>query len=665
MSIDLSQFRDMFFEEAEDHLDAFERSVLSLEAVPDDLAAVREMFRAAHSLKGSSSTIGLTDVAAFTHELESVLDPMREGTLAADKGLIDVLLRSNDALRALLAAARSDTAPPEDIDTLAAQLRGHYATDARQTTARPLAASPTDESSGQLRVSVRPARSLLVAGLDPLPLLRELGEVVRVTMTELDTDALPDLADLEPEVCYLGWRLQVDPEGVPDAEVEIREVFEFVEDTCDVLIEQASAPVASPDARAAAAAPSPGEPSSAPRAEASSLRVPTERVDEIIDLVGELIISHGALHELSRSRQDGDLAEAVAGLGRALADLQRCALSVRTMPLMTVFCRFPRLVRDLAQDLGKVVQLRVQGGETELDKSIIECLASPMTHIIRNAVDHGIETASERQRTGKDATGTVEICARQGQGTVVIEIRDDGRGLDRERILERGMARGLVAANEALSDARVYELIFEPGFSTATNVSDVSGRGVGMDAARDAIEALNGTLEIDSKPGAGTCTRITLPLTLAVLDGFAVTVANQSWVVPMSSVVEIVKPRVEDCTSLLNRGWLIELRGEAIPLISLAEVLGLGAAPEPYESLVVVAEVLDQRIALLVDAVQGELNVVIKPLDEAMREHPALLGATVLGNGDISFILDLAGIIREHRARRESQGIAYAEGGSA
>ncbi len=651
MTIDLSQFRSMFFEEARDYVAAFEQAVLILEREPSNTAAVHEMFRAAHSLKGCSATLGVNDVASFTHVLENLLDHMREGHVAASSELIELLLAASDTLAELLDTARKGRPAPAAAAELAERLAAPLADQAP--------AADRSPESRRLAICITPKPALLVDGLDPLPLLRELDELVELVSIEAITNGIPLLADLEPERCYVAWRVVVEDDPDRELEKEIREIFEFVEDACTLTISSAhEAELVASDEDAAAALIQRTAGFDRGAADTATLRVATDRVDDIINLVGELVIAQAGLNQAAGAFEDESLTESINHMGRTLHELQQCALSVRTLPLATVFCRFPRLVRDLATELEKDVRLEVVGAETELDKSVIEGLAGPLTHILRNAVDHGIESRSQRKTSGKPAQAVLRLAAYQEHGSVVIEVQDDGAGLNRERLIAKARSAGLVEADEVLNDERVLALVFEPGLSTADAVSDVSGRGVGMDAARDAIEALNGTLHVRSSTEAGTTIRITLPLTLAILDGFAVRTAEQSYIVPLMSVLEVVQPETGTLQRVLGKGELISIRGEPLPLVRLRDVLGLPAAYDEQAGLIVVVETLGERYGLLVDDVDGQATVVIKSLDESVRKNPAILGGTLRGDGSIAFILDLAGLVRLHRTVRRSCAVA-------
>ncbi|MDJ0974653.1 MAG: chemotaxis protein CheA [Planctomycetota bacterium] len=662
MPIDVSQFRGMFFEEARDYVAAFEQAVLQLEKDPSDKASVQEMFRAAHSLKGCSSTLGVNDVAAFTHVLENLLDHMRERSVAVSAELIELLLASSDMLGDLLQRAREGQEPPPGMEPLVHKLAAHV----RVQDDAPAEVSHGEDQGtlrgdGRMALEIRCEPNLLTEGLDPLPLLRELYEVAEVESLEADVSRVPDLDALEPERCYLAWSGVVDLEDGPEA---VREIFEFVEDTCHVTLApiEAKAPAASSADETAEALIQKSAGLDRTAGEKATLRVATERIDEMINLVGELVIAQASLAQTAGGLEaDEAIAESIERMGRRLRELQQCALSVRTIPLSTVFFRFPRLVRDLAAELGKQVQLEVVGGETELDKGVIEGLAGPLTHLVRNAMDHGLETPEAREAAGKPATGSIQLAARQEHGSVVIELSDDGRGLDTQRILEKARAAGLVGPNETVGSDRLHAMIFEPGFSTAASVSDVSGRGVGMDAARSAIEDLSGTLHVRSEPGRGTTVCVTLPLTLAILDGFALMVGRQTYVVPLLSVLEVVKPAREDFSTVLDRGELVSVRGDVMRLVRMRDVLGHPPALDDAEGLIVVVEVQGERFGLLVDDLEGQTNVVIKGLDESVKTSPAILGGSIQGDGSIAFILDLAGVVRVHLALRRTPALATPE----
>lgn len=638
MQIDVKRFLGAFYEEAAEHLERLEAGLLELERSGGDPELLNTVFRSAHSIKGSGAVFGVTDVARFTHGLEGVLDRLREGALPVTRELVDLLLRSADLLRTLLECAQAgDPAPPE-TDALLAELAAYGPADGAVSAAP--APGPRPAGERLWRVRLTPAPELLAQGMDPFLLLRDLAALGELQRADADLGALPPLEELDPERCYLRWTLEL---RTPAAEAEIRDVFCFVDDLCEVQVEPLE------DEMAAGAPEAPG---GAGRrrggAESLSLRVPTAKVDALIDLVGELIISQSMVAELLARFDESRLPllqEAVDTMDRNVRDLQERVMSVRMLPLGDLFSRFPRMVRDLAAAREKEVALRVQGEETELDKGVIEQIADPLTHLVRNAVDHGLEPASERRAAGKPEQGVVRLTATHEAGSVVIEVADDGRGLDRGRILRKAVAQGLVPEGAEPGDAEVHALIFEPGFSTAEQVSDVSGRGVGMDVVKRNVEALNGTVAVSSTPGAGTRFRIRLPLTLAILEGMQLRVGRQVFVLPLLSIVESLRPTDAELQRVLGEGEVVRVRGEALPLLRLSRLLGVpDAVADPRHGLVVVLEHGGRRIAVLADELLGQSQVVIKNLETNYRRVDGVMGATILGDGHVALILDIAGL---------------------
>jgi len=478
---------------------------------------------------------------------------------------------------------------------------------------------------------------------------------------------LPDLAALDPESCYLGWTIRL--QTMKSAE-EVRSVFLFVEDCSQIAVELESAveasgtepgspPQASTDKphasettqRPAAAA------SSTARArglEASSIRVSVEKVDELINLVGELVIAQSMVNQvIGRIPPDilPAVQEAVGIMDRSTRDLQERVMSVRMVPLASVFRRFPRVVHDLAVVLGKQIAVEISGEDTELDKQMIEQIVDPLTHLIRNAVDHGIATPEERGRQGKPPEGKIALRAYHEGGNVVIEVSDDGRGLDREAIRRKAISQGLIGPDEQLPDERIHALIFAPGFSTAEKVTDVSGRGVGMDVVKRNIEALNGSVSIESRQGEGTTFRLRLPLTMAILDGLAVSLSDDIYILPLLSVVESLRPKPEEVKTLVGRGEVILVRGRPVPLVRLHRVFHAPARfTDPTQGLVVITEHLGKEFALLVDDLVEHMQVVMKSLEANYQKVEGISAATILGDGHVAFILDVAGLSRLARA---------------
>jgi len=643
MEIDLSQFRETFFQEAAEHLASLESALLSLQAGTADNEALNAIFRCAHSVKAGAATFGFEAMTRFTHVLETLLDCLRNGEIAPSAPLVDLLLRSVDVLRALVDAAARGEAPPPVWEEVVEEL------DRARGAPKPEAQAPAqsdgpESSAAAYAIRFEPAAEVFSLGLDPLLVLRDLAQLGRLT-SEADLSRLPALASLDPERCYLGWRLRLETTA---GMAQIRDAFAFVEDVATVAIE----PIATHAESPAPQMPSKLAARAAPRE--TSIRVATKKVDRLIDLVGELMIAHSVAAQLVSGFTVDRLAllqEAMADMDRYTRELQERAMRIRMMPLGSVFSRFPRVVHDTAQALGKQVSIEISGEETELDKGMVERIADPLTHLVRNAVDHGIEAPAERLRAGKPAEGRVRLTAYHQAGNVIVEVSDDGRGLDTERIRAKGIERGLIAADEQLPEQQIHALILRPGFSTAETVSDLSGRGVGMDVVKKSVEALNGSVTIETKPGRGSVFRMKLPLTLAIVDGLLLRVGDQTYVMPLVSIVESIRPRKEQVRDVAGRGDVVVVRNEPLPLLRLCDLFHIpAAATEPARGLVVIVEYEGRRLALLVDELLGQQQVVVKSLEANFRKVPGVTGATILGDGRAALILDVAGIAAMSRA---------------
>ncbi len=712
MTIDISQFVQAFLDESFEGLDLMEVELLREEAL--DREQVDAIFRAAHSIKGSAGTFGFAAVSEFTHGAETLLDEVRDGTREMTVEIRGLMLEAVDRIREMLVAARdggehdparvAETA--ERIEAMLASAHGRVGA-ADAAPAAPLDAPPAEATpasggettpgeaeaaspgnDGAWEILFEPAPTLLASGNDPLRIfawLAELGELG----VHCETAALPALAALDPEQCRLRWRLTL--EGAV-AENDIREAFEWVEDQCTLtLTRTASAPAATPDTGtrtavedkvatgeaasrstpagpAAPTVPTPATPSPATggrpvgangapverRADAASIRVATEKVDTLVNMVGELVITQAMINTIGHSAEELDaravdqLRHGLALLERNTRELQEAVLSVRMLPINFVFSRFPRVVRDLSATLGKKVNLKIIGEETELDKGLIEKLVDPLTHIVRNAIDHGIESPERRRAAGKPEAGTLVLRAGHQGGNIVIEISDDGGGLNRERILEKARAQGM-AVPEQPSDRDVWQLIFAPGFSTAETVTDVSGRGVGMDVVRRNIEAVNGRLDIESTPGEGTRLTVRLPLTLAILDGMSVRVGEEVYILPLTAILESLQPTPEQLHTISGRGRVVRLRGDYIPLVPLHDLFDVPATYQrPEDGIVVVVESAEDRAALFVDELIAQHQVVIKSLETNYRKVPGVSGATIMGDGRVAMILDVDSLTRLH-----------------
>ncbi len=647
MKIDLSVFRQSFLEEATEHIATLEHGLLVLESTPQDSEALHAIFRAAHSIKGAAGSLGFGNIADFTHALETLLDRMRRGNLSATTERVSLLLKSVDALRELLDTIDSKEPPSAEIANLVLKLE--QTAEVSPVVVERAAVTPAaSKAHRRIRVSLSPTPEFFITGLDPLLIFRDLASLGSLEGVAADLARLPALEIMDPEKCYLSFTSIL----VTDVSDEkIRDVFLFVEEVCRItLSEDESSPV---ERRAASRDVASAVEHLPQHSAGSTLRVSTEKVDALIDLVGEIVIAQSMVKQLMNSlnaAQHSALQDAVSALENNTQDLQARVMAIRMVPVSTVFGRFPRIVRDLAATMGKEVAITIEGEDTELDKGVVERLSDPLTHLVRNALDHGLETAAERLSQGKPALGNLRLSAQHAAGGIVIELGDDGRGLDTARIRHKAEAVGLLRPTDSVSDEQIQALIFEPGFSTAETVSDVSGRGVGMDVVKRTIDALNGTIAVTTRPGQGTAFRIKLPLTLAILDGLTVGVASQRFIVPLLAVTESLRPSAAEYKHVMGRGELIIVRGQALPLLRLHELFGIaGATVDPTRALVVVVESDGNRVGLVVDTLLGQAQVVLKSLEAHYQRIDGVLGATILGDGQVSLILDIPGLVRTAR----------------
>ncbi|WP_024890266.1 chemotaxis protein CheA [Luteimonas huabeiensis] len=647
MSIDLQRFHATYFEESRDGLDAMEAGLLAMDAGERGAETLNSVFRAAHSIKGGAATFGFDAVAALTHALETLLDRIRAGTRAVGAADIDAMLASVDVLRALLAEAEHGRpADPAQVRAMDARLQALLG----EASDGPRATAPDTNAAAGWRIEFQPEPTLFMRGNDPIALLRAL-EALGPLQVQARLDALPPFEALDPLQAAIGWSLRLDA-PVPRAAVE--DVFAWVEDECRLAIEPLPPPSpAAGDASAVAAdeAPAASAARGAPAHEGeSSIRVDVAKVDALVNLVGELVITRSMLQQLGTGL-GVEVAErmeaALAQLERNTRELQEAVMGIRMLPVDAVFRRFPRLVRDASARLGKRVRLQTRGESTELDKGMIERIADPLVHLVRNAIDHGLEPPEARVAAGKDPTGTVTLAAAHRDGHIVIEVADDGRGLDRARILAKARERGL-AVPESPTDAQVFDLVFQPGFSTADTITDLSGRGVGMDVVRNNIRQLGGSVQLDSRSGAGTRVEIRLPLTLAIVDGMAVAVGGETLLLPLAHVRESLRPGPGDIRTVKGEGRLLRLRDEFLPLLSLGEAYGY-ARSRGDETVAVVVEGEGQRLAVEVDALIGQQQVVVKSLERHYRHVDGISGATILGDGRVALIVDVGGLVRGRR----------------
>ena len=691
MSIDMAQFHQVFFEESFEGLEVMESGLMELEPGSADGETINAIFRAAHSIKGGSGTFGFKAIADFTHVMETLLDEMRDGKREVTRDNTDILLRSVDCLREMLEAAQAgDEADPERVKQHQGELERELANASAGPdggVAAPAADTVAAAAGGtrQWRIEFKPQANLFQTANDPLPLMRELRELGELEM-ETDLSRVPDFDQMEPEDCYLGWTLTLRGDV---EEAQIREVFAWVEDLCELNIQPLGQAPAAGDAGEAAPdrqmipqrrAEDQGAKGADRRqnerrkserrgggnAAQSSIRVETGKIDALINMVGELVITQSMLGLLGEKIEDRqavtpqDIEKMLDGLmqlERNTRELQESVMQVRMMPISFTFSRFPRLVRDLSGKLGKKIELRLEGETTEVDKTVIEKIGDPMVHLVRNSLDHGIEMPDERLAAGKPETGTIELNAYHQGGNIVIEIKDDGRGMDKDKLLGKAIERGLVGEDDLLSDQQIYELIFMPGFSTAEVVSDVSGRGVGMDVVRRNIQELGGSVEIDSELGKGTTITIRLPLTLAILDGQTVTVGGENYIIPIISIIESLQIKPEMVSRVGGQGETFKLRDEYIPIIKLHEIFGFDPdeAVRLEDGLLVVVEAEGEHVGLFVDDLLGQQQVVIKSLEANYKKIEGFSGATILGDGSVALILDMPGILKLNKGLQMNQ----------
>ncbi len=646
----LDQFKATYFTEAAELVEEMERCLLTLERTPQDSEALGALFRAVHSIKGGALAFGFEALVRFTHVVETRLDQWRSGEVHISDAWMDGLLQARDVIATMLAAAQEERSLPDAMgDAVLALL--HPVADAQVMADFFIATFLEDAVIQELALDAVttydivfiPQPELLLSGNDPLRLFAALRNLGTLSVTA-DVSAVPDIAALDPTLLYLRWHLVL---STTAAESAIEEVFEFVRHLCTLTITPRVADATSP---AVVTAPSVAESSgtktaATATATTTTLRVETAKIDLLMNMVSELLMTQSMLsarmHEAQRYQGD-DLSTEIETLGRQSRALQEAVLSIRMQPVKALFARMPRVVRDTAHQLGKEVTLVMEGEHTEIDSSVMEKLADPLSHMIRNAVDHGIEVAAVRVAAGKPAQGVLRLSATTSSGRVLITLSDDGAGLNRARILEKAIARGQVSPEKNLSEQEIDQLIFLPGFSTADAVTNLSGRGVGLDVVRKNIESIGGTVRLSHRPGAGTCLTLSLPLTLASLDGMVVQVGAEHYVLPIASMVESLRPQPADRRTLHGSQQMLQVRGETMRLQSLARLFRIpDAVEDPAQGLVVVVEHGDEKVALLVDALLGQQQVVVKTIAASGISLWGFSGTTVLSNGRVALILEV------------------------
>jgi two-component system, chemotaxis family, sensor kinase CheA len=664
----LAPIKLVFFQECEELLGELEAGLLALKQGERDVEIINTVFRAVHSIKGGAASFGLTSLIKFSHLFEAVLADVRSGQLALETDLLNTMLRATDLLADLVRAER-DGGSTDGIDTreIEAALARNVAAENREPpmpqeftdiefTPKPAFAEPPKDRDWIVRF--RPHADLYAKANEPLLLLRDLQRLGAGNVT-LDETNIPLLDELNPEGAYLAWTVAL---HTPVDEQAIRYVFEFVEGDCDldVALQPDEAVVA---AERAALAPlhtgrrsndGKAPPSSAFKNPIQTIRVDLDRVEKLVNLVSELVITQAMLTQrLSAHRAVEAAGEELPldEMAHLTREIQDGVMAIRAQSVGFVFKRLSRLVREIETATGKQVNLVTQGEDTEVDRTVIERLSDPLTHMIRNAIDHGIETPAERLEAGKQAQGTVRVSAVHRGGRIVIEIADDGRGIDRSRVRAIAVERGIVSADAELSDQDIDHLIFAPGFSTAATVSEISGRGVGLDVVKRGIQALGGRIAVTSERGKGSTFTLSLPLTLAVLDGMLISAGGESLIVPLTALIETIRPRPEDVHPVGAAALFLRFRGQPVPLIDLGQALGY--RPQPLLPEKGVALLVEDDIGvcagLLVDEILGQRQVVIKSLQANYRAVPGIAAATIMGDGRVALIIDVNAIIAAQR----------------
>ncbi len=705
--MDLDEVLNTFVIEARELLQNMEESLLDIERGATDGDAINAIFRAAHTIKGSAGLFGLDFVVGFTHNAESVLDKVRSNELKMEGEMVALMLEVCDHLGRLIECVAQNTLPSDEEEVsggaLTARLTGYLG--GEKKAAIPVQSEAKVESIGGevesdcWHISLRFGQDVLRFGMDPLSFIRYLGKIGRIVSIHTLTDKVPHLSEMDPESCYLGFEIAFESDA---DKASIENVFEFVQDDCrisilpphsmigeyqelimalpeddmrvgdilvkcgtltkneldealsiqsgrpigEVLVEQSMVQV--PVVEAALEKQKQGR--EAKSGELSLIRVDSNKLDQLIDLVGELIIVGSSASLIAQRAGMSDLLEVTSTMSRMVEEVRDTALSLRMVQIGATFNKFQRVVRDVSRELGKEIRLEISGAETELDKTVVEKIGDPLTHLVRNSMDHGIEALDVRQSRGKSACGTLKLNAYHDSGSIVIEVSDDGGGLNRSKIFAKAVEKGIVSPDAELSDKEVYQLIFEAGFSTADKVSNLSGRGVGMDVVRRNIQDLRGSIELESEEGKGTTTRIRLPLTLSIIDGFQVGVGESSYVIPLDMVVECIE--LEDAEKESGESGYLNLRGEVLPYLRLRDLFEVsGMAPKRQN--VVVVQYAGNRAGLVVDALQGELQTVIKPLGKMFGGVRGIGGFTILGSGEVALILDVQRLVQQAGDREQ------------
>ena len=704
---ELDEITEIFLEESLEGLDTMETGLLGLEAGEADAEIMNDIFRAAHSIKGGAGTFGFMDVSEFTHGVETLLDEMRAGDRDVTADAVQLLLRSVDRLRAMMDEIQSDGKVDTSLNgELEKEITLMLESSSDEVPSESIAESKSEQEPNQVSglellevsdvegvvpeqdgdtrwvIEFSPHLHMLQKGNDPIRIFNELKKLGHLTVVANVGD-VPEINTLIPENCYMSWKLTLI--GIVTEE-QIYEIFDWVLEDCDLQIEEelewvssqnlqssqeqqqqiveAVKPVekekaeasneAKPEVVKETKAPKEAKPevvkaAKAPK-ESTSIRVSIEKIDSLLNLVGELVITQSMLKRFGtevNSEDLKDLGEGLTQLERYTRELQESVMDIRMLPISFTFNRFPRLVHDISRKLGKKVELEVIGEQTELDKTVLEKIGDPLVHLIRNSLDHGIEEPADRVAIGKPEVGKLTLSATQEGGNIVIRVNDDGAGINKDKLVKKAIEKGIIGPDDQLSDDRIHNLIFHAGFSTVEQVSDVSGRGVGMDVVRRNIKDLGGRVEIQSEMGVGSSFTIRLPLTLAILDGQLVRVGEETYIMSLLSIVETVLLKESDINDIAGRADVYQMRGEYIPIIWLKDILQ-GNLRDPQtdrEGLLVVVEADGRRIGLFVDELLDQQQVVIKNLEDNFRQIEGVSGATILGDGTVALILDIPGVL--------------------
>ncbi len=655
--------KDTFFEESEERLTELETELSRILADGPDIEGLNAIFRTAHSIKAGAAAFKFSDLVNFAHEFEAVLDELRSSKLEASNDILHLMMEAGDVLASLVDSARDgspvDQSIVQDVQTRLAALINEDGTD-QSAEAETFGLFDNSEEEvfeeATYQITFRPKPELFLHANDPIFIIKELHALGDLNINAF-AEEIPDLEKMDPESSYMNWNFNLKTEKKKEL---VEEVFEFVIDDCDLEIkvtngknvesiqgtEVDTSSQKTEKKTVDAKAKSTNANVQSLQHKTKSIRVDLQRIDKLVNMVGEIVISQSMLSQMVRNNTDEENTDVIRGiedLALHTRELQESVMAVRMQPVGSLFARMPRVVRDLSRRLNKDIQLVLNGEDTEIDKTVIEEIGDPINHLLRNAIDHGIETPEVREAAGKPRQGTIELLAEHRGGAIVISIKDNGGGINREKVLKRAIENGVVDPNAHLTPFEIENLLFSPGFSTAAEVTDISGRGVGLDVVRRNIENLGGRVSVHSRPGQGTTFTLILPLTLAVLDGMIVNVAREKYVIPLTTILESFRPTEQEINTLPDNRQVVSIRGEYYSLIYLGRVFGVpGSKDDPKKGLVILVETDEMgKIGLVVDDIEGQQQVVIKSLEENYDPVPGISGATILGDGKVALILDI------------------------